>query len=66
MKSFFLRVLRDQHGQDLIEYALLTTFIAFAGIAVMDILMSAMNTFYGNQNTAVDNLWNPPAPSVGS
>jgi Flp pilus assembly pilin Flp len=62
MKSLVLRLWRDQNAQDLVEYALLTTFIGFAGIAVMDILISAIGNAYGAENQAVYDLGNPPAP----
>ena len=66
MRRILLRLVRDERGQDLIEYALLTAFIAFAGLAVMGVLMDAINNTYGVQENAVYNLWEPPAPSTGS
>jgi Flp pilus assembly pilin Flp len=66
MRRIVLRLVHDERGQDLIEYALLTSFIAFAGLAVMDVLLNAINNTYGSQETAVNSLWEPPAPSTGS
>jgi len=66
MKSLVVRLWRDQHGQDLVEYALLTSFIGFAGLAVMDLILSAINNGYSAQGVAVNGLWEPPAPSAGS
>ena len=35
MKGLLVRVLREEDGQDLIEYALLAAFIALAAIVVL-------------------------------
>ena len=67
MGWFLLRLYRDDRGQDLIEYALLTTFIAFAGLLVMDVIMAAISTTYTSQESAVDSVWIPNGPgSAGS
>ena len=34
MKQFFLKLVKDEQGQDLIEYALLAGFVAVAAAAV--------------------------------
>lgn len=38
MKNFVVRLVREDEGQDLIEYALLAAFIALAATAVMILL----------------------------
>ena len=65
MTAFVLRLFRDEQGQDLIEYALLTTFIAFAGLAVMDLLLGVISNTYGSQETAVNSIWVPSDPAAG-
>ena len=49
------RLLSEEHGQDLIEYALLSGAIGFAGVAAFNSIGSAMGTAYGawvtNANT---------------
>ena len=56
-------LIADDAGQDLVEYALLTSAIGFACIAVFDTLLAAIGTAYGSWETGTDNLWDPPAPS---
>ena len=67
MGRAFLRLYRDDRGQDLIEYALLTTFIGFAGILVVDVIMAAIGATYISQENAIESVWIPNAPgSAGS
>ena len=40
--------LKDESGQDLIEYALVVSLIAFAAIAGMNSLATGINTAFGN------------------
>lgn len=44
-------VLLQEDGQDLIEYALVVSLIAFAAIAGMNTLASDINTAFGNIGT---------------
>jgi pilus assembly protein Flp/PilA len=46
LKNTFLRLLRDEEGQDLIEYALLATFVSLVAIAGATALGSALNNWY--------------------
>lgn len=43
MKNLILRFVREDEGQDLVEYALLITFIALACIVGMQTLGTAVN-----------------------
>lgn len=43
MKSFVARLLREDDGQDLIEYALLAALIALAAVTAMNSLGGAIN-----------------------
>ena len=49
--SVILQILKDEHGQDLIEYALVVALIAFAATAGMGTLASAINTAFGKMGT---------------
>lgn len=40
-------LLKDEKGQDLIEYALLVAFVAFAATVGMSSLASSINTAFG-------------------
>jgi len=58
------RLLSEEHGQDLIEYALLSGAIGFAGVAAFNSIGGAMQTAYGawvtNANaSAVVNMPDP-------
>ena len=62
MRATLVRLLDDERGQDLIEYALLTTFIGLAATSVFSTLMSAIGSAYTTFNTSSNNLWHPSAP----
>ena len=58
------RLLSEEHGQDLIEYALLSGAIGFAGVAAFNSIGGAMQTAYGAwltsaNSTAVVDMPNP-------
>jgi pilus assembly protein Flp/PilA len=46
MLNVVKRVLADEDGQDLIEYALLAAFVALAAVAAMTQLGTAINNIY--------------------
>jgi pilus assembly protein Flp/PilA len=49
--SVMLQILKDENGQDLIEYALVVALIAFAATAGMGSLATAINTAFGKMGT---------------
>ena len=49
--SVMLQILKDENGQDLIEYALVVALIAFAATAGMSSLAVAINTAFSNVGT---------------
>ena len=51
MKSMFMRFLKDEEGQDLIEYTLLMAFIALASAAIFVKAGNSISTIWGNANT---------------
>jgi Flp pilus assembly pilin Flp len=59
------RWLHEEHGQDLIEYALLCSAIGFAGAVAFTFISSAMNTTYTSWDNAVqdDLLVEVPPPA---
>jgi Flp pilus assembly pilin Flp len=59
------RLLFETDGQDMIEYALLTTFIGFAGAAAWNAMQTGLGNAYTGFNNAVWNLWSPPDPVGG-
>ena len=46
MKSLFVRFVHEDEGQDLIEYALLATFIAIVALVGATAAGNALNTWY--------------------
>jgi Flp pilus assembly pilin Flp len=65
VRDLVRRLVRDESGQDLIEYALLTTSIGFAGILAWSLVGSAINGTYSSWVSATDSLAVPPAPTGG-
>lgn len=65
MRSALHRLISDDHGQDLIEYALLTAVIGFAGLAAFGFIQSAIETTYGSWESSTNDLWEPPNPIGG-
>jgi pilus assembly protein Flp/PilA len=49
--SVKLQILKDENGQDLIEYALLVALIAFAATSGMRTLSTAINTAFNHMGT---------------
>lgn len=56
------RLLRDEDGQDLIEYALLTASVALVSAAGLQAIIQAIDATYGSWDTGVQSLWEPPNP----
>jgi pilus assembly protein Flp/PilA len=51
--SAMLQILKNEGGQDLIEYALVVALIAFAATAGMTTLANAINTAFSNVGTTL-------------
>ena len=56
MKSFLLRLWKDEDGQDLTEYALLLVLLTLAAIGSLGTLANAVNGVFKN---AASNLTTP-------
>lgn len=54
MKNLIARFVRDEQGQDLIEYALLAGFISLAVVTAVTNVGTALNTLYDNVETKVN------------
>ena len=53
MKNFFVRLWKEEEGQDLTEYALLLVLIALAAIAVMSNLGVAINQVFSKGSSTL-------------
>jgi Flp pilus assembly pilin Flp len=62
MYEMLARLIVDDRGQDLIEYALLTGAIGFAGVAAFDALGGSINATYSSWDDGVNDLWIVPDP----
>ena len=63
--SFFRRFL-DESGQDIIEYGLLASIIAIAGILFLPTIATKMGANFSGWGNAVYNLWAPSNPASAS
>jgi len=54
-------VVEDQ-SQDLVEYALLGAFIAFAGLAAFTAMQTVIARAYAYWDLTEQGLWEPPDP----
>jgi Flp pilus assembly pilin Flp len=64
-----VRLVTEDGGQDLVEYALLAAFIGIAGWAVLMTLPGVIGTTYESwldPTNGVPGQWDPPPPSAGS
>jgi Flp pilus assembly pilin Flp len=48
------RLVDDEEGQDMVEYAFLIVFIAIAAVAAMLLLPGSISTLFNNIGTTVD------------
>jgi Flp pilus assembly pilin Flp len=48
MKQFFLRLLKDEQGQDLVEYALIVAAVGLALITTVNQLSTAVVSLYSS------------------
>ena len=59
MNTFLKYLVRDESGQDLIEYALLAGFISLVAVVAITNVGTGVNAVYGNIDTQVQAI---PAP----
>ena len=60
------RLVREDDGQDVVEYALLAAFVGIVGyLALAGIRTEVFNTYtrWQDPSSGVPSLWEPPAPS---
>jgi len=57
------RLVREEQGQDLLEYALLAATVGLGAVASLDFLLSMMGASYSGSLANVGNQWQTPNPS---
>ena len=62
MRPDFLDWLRDERGDDLVEYALLTALIGIAGAIAFATFPGVIKGVYESWDSATQNRWEPPDP----
>ena len=60
--AFAIRFLRDDRGQDLVEYGLLAAIFAIAAALIFPSLIPAMGSTYNNYGNDINNAWVPGPP----
>jgi Flp pilus assembly pilin Flp len=55
MKKMFTNFVKDEQGQDLIEYTLLMAFVALASAAIFINAGSQIKSIWGSANTELTN-----------
>ncbi|MGE0362277.1 MAG: Flp family type IVb pilin [Vicinamibacterales bacterium] len=65
MGRWLARLYREECGQDLLEYVLLTAAIGVVGIATWPLIEAAVRTTYQALDANAQGLWEPPAPGSG-
>jgi pilus assembly protein Flp/PilA len=56
MKNIFKRFVREEAGQDLIEYALLAGFISLVAVVAITSVGTGVNKVYGNIQSQVEKI----------
>ncbi len=56
MMQLFLRLIREDNGQDLIEYALLSAFVGLVGVVAWANIGNKIGSAYQGWNTNVQTL----------
>ena len=64
MCDLLVRLLKDEDGQDVVEYALLTASIGIIGIATWPLIMIAIGQTYQEFDTDTQDLWEVPDPGT--
>ena len=62
MRRTLWRWLADANGDDLVEYALLASFVGLIGVAAYNALGSNMNLLYAAWDNAMQDLWEVDDP----
>jgi Flp pilus assembly pilin Flp len=62
LKKTVARLLAEDEGQDLIEYALLTGAVAVGAMLIFPVIRTRMAAAYLAWNAGVQAIWEPPPP----
>ena len=65
MKNLIARFVREEEGQDIIEYSLLAAFISISGYLILQSIGTSVNSIYTKVQTATSSA-EAAAPAGGS
>jgi len=65
MRTLLVRFVREDAGQDLVEYAFLIVFIALVAVVGLNVLGVGLDTFYQNIAGALGTIGPPTPPTPG-
>lgn len=63
MAAWLRRLARDESGQDIVEYALLTAFFGLCALAAFATIQDALGVKVTGTSNGLQGLWDPPPPS---
>jgi Flp pilus assembly pilin Flp len=63
LANAFRQLVRDERGQDVVEYALLTAFFGLCALVAWTSVRDALGVSYRGTTTGVQSIWDPPPPS---
>jgi Flp pilus assembly pilin Flp len=66
MRAALRRLIEDESGQELAEYALLALFLGLAGLVVWNAIALLIGGLYQGYDAGVQGAWEPPDPGLGS
>lgn len=62
LRAEFVRLCREEEGQDLIEYGLLSAIIGLSSLFLYTTVAPAMSAVYMSRLQAHQDAWTPPPP----
>jgi Flp pilus assembly pilin Flp len=60
--TMLTRLFREDGGEDMVEYALLTALIGLAGLLVLQLFTDVVGAVYTGWDAGVQGLWEPNDP----
>ena len=62
MLTILLRLIREDDGQDIVEYALLTAGIGIVSVATFPLIAAGIGTVYARYDRDTQAVWEVPNP----
>ena len=62
MRALLSRLVKEERGQDIAEYAMLAAFVGICGLIAWGIIQGVVRDAYIAWDTTDQNNWEPPPP----